>query len=615
MKRITDLTAVLRRSLAVLTAAAVATGSLLLIGSCKENRDTGDAVIFVEGAAPLTDNVQECSMSEATINVPFETRDGYTLDVGDPAMLTIDAGHVTGSEAGKHTVRVTVSANDTGKERIGELYITVKGHNRTLLYTFRQSGGADDPVVTWIDERLSKEYYWLDEYNEKRPTFDFSLTYDDYLSESLLSLTTNEMDGGRNSDGSRYIYSYILRVNTTTKAPALTTGLGLYLSNTLWSLDNGARYGFAVEHVYPDSPADKGGIQRGDIISQVNGQDITQSNVTELWEDLNYGGFADVTLHKINWWAESTDDETAQVDVPLSAGGYLASPVAYYGVLEMPENIADKPNRIGYLSYLSFDAEYDDALAAAMAELKAAGVTDLILDLRSNGGGSVNSSIKLASMILDASYTGQLYATLKRNPLNEYGDDECLLTSQPTNLGIRHLYIIATGNTASASEMVIAGLRGLDIPVTIVGSRTEGKNCGMDVMTKTIEGYDYEFAPITFLNYNAKGFNDYADGFEADVDIAEYFKDDADQDHVNSSRMFPMPMAPWGMATYDIALYEAMMRITGGTLKSEPATGEHAAAVTRGVMPSRIEIKRPERPGMTLTEAERDQIREEQIRR
>ena len=611
-----NLTAGLRRSLTVVAAAAT---MLSFLGSCKENKKTDEDKRFVEGVIIPADNTAECSMSEANITVTFQTKDGYTLEVSDPEMLAIHADDVTGAAAGNHSARVTVAANNTSEERQADIFITVKGYNRTVLYSIKQSGGAEDPVVTWVDKRLTNEYYWLDEYKEKRPTFDFSLTYDRFLSSSLLSLTTNEMDGGRNSDGSRYIYSYIVRTgpagsSSGTRVPAQTTGLGLYLTNTVWQL--GAQlYGFAVEHVYPGSPADKAGIERGDIIAQVNSMDITQSNMEDLWMNLNYGGYSQVKLRKINWWAGSSDEENATVDVDLTAGGYFASPVAYHGVLEMPEAIADKPNKIGYLSYMSFDAAYDDSLAAAMADLKAAGVTDLILDLRSNGGGSVNSSIKLASMILDASYAGKTYAKLKRNPLNPYGDDECLLTEQATNLGIKHLYIIATGSTASASEMVIAGLRGLDVPVTIIGSRTEGKNCGMDVMTATIDRYDYEFAPITFLNFNAKDFNDYADGFEADVDVVEYFADDANLSHVNNSKMFPMPLAPWGMATYDIALYEAMMRITGGTLKTETAEPTAPAAVTRGFMPATVEIARPEIPGMTLTEQERDQIREVQTRR
>ena len=607
----------LRRTAAALALTATAAAALMLPTSCKEEKKTDEEKKYVEGVIIPANNVSDCSMSEAHITVTFETADGYTLEADDTDMITIAAGDEAGTAAGKHSVSVTISRNDSSEQRTGQIFITVKGYNRTLLYQFVQSAGAEDAVVTWIDQRLSKEYYWLDEYNEKRSTFDFSLAYDEFLSSSLLQLTTNEMDGGRYSDGSRYIYSYIMRTgsagsSSATRAATKVTGLGLLLTNTVWTLD-AQRMGFAVEHVYPGSPAEAAGIQRGDIISQVNGTDITRSNMQQLWSNIYYNAYSQVSLHKINWWATDLEDENSQMDVTLTAAAYNENPVAYYGVLEMPESIADKPNKIGYLSYLSFDADYDGELEAAMANLKAAGVTDLILDLRNNGGGSVNSSVNLASMILDASYTGQVYATLRRNPANPYGDTVCPLTAQTTNLGIRHLYIIATGNTASASELVISGLRGLDVPVTIIGSRTEGKNCGMDVMVRTIDRYDYEFAPITFLNYNAKEFNDFSDGFEPDVDIAAYFKDDANQSHVNNSQMFPMPLAPWGMVSYDISVMEAMMRITGTTLKTE-TTEPAPAAVTRGLTPSRITLQRPERPGMTLTEQEREKFREAAVR-
>lgn len=611
-----NLIARVRRTAPALAMVLMAAATLSLLASCKEDKKTDEDKQFVEGVIIPVSNVSDCSMSEANITVTFETMDAYTLESSDAEMLVINADDVSGDAAGKHSARVTVTRNDTSEERTAQLYITVTGYNRTVLYEFKQSAGAEDPVVTWIDERLRQEYYWLDEYNEKRATFDFSLTYDKFLSSSLLSLTTNEMDGGRYDDGSRYIYSYIVRQSTSTassgtRAATQTTGLGLVLTNIVWTLDSTAQlFGFAVEHVYPNSPAERAGIQRGDIISQVNGVDITASNMQDLWYNIYYNQYSQVSLHKINWWATDLNDSNSQSDVSLTAAGYYTSPMAYYGILEMPESIADAPNKIGYISYLSFDADYDADIETAISSLKSQGATDLILDLRSNGGGSVNSSIKLASMILDASYAGKLYATLRRNPANPYGDTECLLTEQPANLGINHLYIIATDNTASASEMVIAGLRGLDVPVTILGSRTEGKNCGMDVTTKTIDRYLYEFAPITFLNYNAKEFNDYADGFEPDVDIVSYFADDTDKTHVNNAQMFPMPLGPWGAATYDIALYEAMMRITGGTLKTEASESAATAAVTRGFAPApkSVRIERPYRPGMTLTEQEREEI-------
>ena len=244
-------------------------------------------------------------------------------------------------------MRVTISRNDTSEERTGQIFITVKGYNRTVLYQFVQSAGAEDAVVTWIDQRLSKEYYWLDEYNEKRSSFDFSLTYDKFLSSSLLQLTTNEMD----SDGSRYIYSYIIPTgaagtSSATRTAPKVTGLGLYLTNTVWPLD-AQRVGFAVEHVYPGSPTEAAGIQRGDIISQVNGTDITISNMQQLWSNLNYNAYTQVSLHKINWWATDLEDENSQMDVTLTAAAYNENPVAYHGVLEMPESRSESSARSG----------------------------------------------------------------------------------------------------------------------------------------------------------------------------------------------------------------------------------------------------------------------------
>lgn len=285
----------LRRTAAALALTATAAAALVLPSSCKEEKKTDQEKKYVEGVIVPANNVSDCSISEANITVTFETADAYTLEADKTEMITIAAGQEKGDAAGKHSVRVTISRNDTSDERTGQIFITVKGYNRTLLYQFVQSAGAEDAVVTWIDQRLSKEYYWLDEYNEKRSSFDFSLTYDKFLSSSLLQLTTNGMDGGRYSDGSRYIYSYIIRTgaagtSSATRTAPKVTGLGLYLTNTVWSLD-AQRVGFAVEHVYPGSPAEAAGIQRGDIISQVNGADITSSNMQQLWSNLNYNAY------------------------------------------------------------------------------------------------------------------------------------------------------------------------------------------------------------------------------------------------------------------------------------------------------------------------------------
>ena len=126
--------------------------------------------------------------------------------------------------------------------------------------------------------------------------------------------------------------------------------------------------------------------------------------------------------------------------------------------------------------------------------------------------------------------------------------------------------MIVSDGTASASEMVIMSLRGMDIEVELIGKTTEGKNSGMEVTAKTHNNYVYEFAPITFLNFNAKDEYEYSDGIKPQVDFDEILKSEKDQNLNFSLRLFPSPEAPWGNTTEDMALFETILRINGKSL-------------------------------------------------
>ena len=85
-------------------------------------------------------------------------------------------------------------------------------------------------VVKWMDERLQKEYMWLDEYNNKHSSFDRTLEWDKYLDATLLSMTTN-MDDGGGTGADRYIYSNIQHVGSSRAATRASfptvTGYGI----------------------------------------------------------------------------------------------------------------------------------------------------------------------------------------------------------------------------------------------------------------------------------------------------------------------------------------------------------------------------------------------------
>ena len=508
-------------------------------------------------------------------------------------------------------------------------------------------------VTKWVDERLQNEYYWLDIYKANIDNFDYSLDYDKFLSTSLLSLTGNEMDGYV-SNGTRYLYSYITRESTGRAAEdRMMDSFGITIAPQYFSGEEEGTAMLIVEHVYPGSPAAAAGLMRGDLITKVDGTTIPAptSNLQQFYslrDKLEYGS-GSLTIE-----GETLDRKSGRYLVyrhNMTSASYDPSPVAHYSVLNIDEDIKEQiggveDKKIGYISYLGFESEFDDELIKAMSYLAARGVSDLILDLRMNGGGSVNSSIMLASMLLSESYVGKTYATLKRHPENTLFpknelDTECLIvknglgefedTDLP-NLNLPELWVIASNYTASASEMVIKGFEGLDVPVHIVGKTTNGKNCGMDVMEKVFGQYLYTYAPITFMNYNGKGDNDYADGITPNVNFDKHYdKTNPTKDYLSyECYVFPLPRANWAEMDLtpidggydfngDFALYETVLQIFGyTTLKktslSQININKPAEAVTRATTRRTIgevpRIPNHRAYGATLTEAERMALEE-----
>lgn len=581
-----------------------------------------------EASYTYTGGDKTCDASESSVSFSFSTTAGFTLDT-DRTDIAEFLTPEQSSSAGTFNSTVKIKANTSTSERKVGIYITVKGGERELMLTITQKAQTmdeiSDEVLAYVDKRLQEEYYWLDEYNEKRATFDPTLAADEYLDESLLSMTTNMADGGIDYRGNRYIYSYIYALNAAsaqagTRAQSVS-GYGVIISMNYWAMnDAGTEFGLAVEHVYPDSPADKAGLKRGDIISKYNGNAITANNINTAFQDLYYALSNNIS---IGVWDAATKKTNT---LSFSTGAYKENPVAASMVLELE----DGPT-VGYLSYLGFDSAFDSELIDAMRSLKDNGAEEMVLDLRLNGGGSVNSSTILGSMLLDASYNDKTYAVLARNPANQKSNTTCKITSAYNGqslprLGIKRLFVITTGNTASASEMVISGLRGLGVEVILIGTTTEGKNCGMDVTQYTNKGVTYEYAPITFMNFNATSYEqylagepyfDYPEGIEADSDM-EYFAANAKDDVVKTlAGFFPIPMEPWGESSQDVALIEALMQIQGKTLLtfvSESANAhktinlQSAHKLGNMTRAGKIELPMLERKfkgGATLTEQER----------
>ena len=414
--------------------------------------------------------------------------------------------------------------------------------------TYSPNSQTDKDIIAYIDQRLEEEYYWLDEVVEKSHLFDREYKkWNDYLPASLNILTTNVDDGSVKSNGQRSFYSYISEYQASTRAT--TNGFGILLHYTIL-VGNGENnyYYFIVDHVYPGSPADEAGIKRGDMITMINGGYITSGNYSSHFTAIQNSTKQSL---KLKLQRQTTKESFTK---EISKAQYDASPVAHHEVLDIDGK------KIGYLVYTSFDKEYDEELCSALQELAAEGADEVILDLRINRGGSVNSAAVLCSALMPATMEGKTLCTLMRNPNNKKIQQSTTFNLKDTGaiLNLSRLTVLCSNYSASASELVIMGLRGLDVPILLIGSQTEGKNCGMDVTRVKIADKNLEFAPITFMCFNAKGDGDWGEGITPDVNLKE-----EDNKHGLHDANYPMPRADWGDEHYDIALAVALAEITG----------------------------------------------------
>jgi len=293
---------------------------------------------------------------------------------------------------------------------------------------------------------------------------------------------------------------------------------------------------FYVRYVAPNSPASNAGIKRGDIINALNGVVLNGSNYNTVVANLSN---ETVTLSFIS---ESGGVLTPIEDKTITAIQLAEDPVHFKTVFN---DIDGK--KVGYLVYNSFRSSYNDELNAAFSYFQNEGVDELILDLRLNGGGSVLTSAYLASMIY-SSADDDVFAELRFNNkhLNENGyyyfdntldvyDINGNKTGEETInrlTSINQLYVLTSGSTASASEMVINGLKSF-IPVKVVGSTTYGKNVGSITLydspsseytniSSANPNHLNAMQPIVFQIYNKTGQSDYTLGFEPDIEVLEY---------------------------------------------------------------------------------------------
>ncbi len=274
-----------------------------------------------------------------------------------------------------------------------------------------------------------------------------------------------------------------------------------------------------VEYVEPNGPADRAGIQRGDLIVRINGAGITAENYNLLFVSDN------ITLGLGIISNGATLDLTPSISIQAEV--LQINPILSNKIF----NVEGK--RIGYLAYTGFMEAYDDELQAVFAHFKAEGISDLILDLRYNGGGAVSTARLMASMICPTSCEGKVFlrtaynkgveAFIKQeNPDSIKEAFEDYFETNSNNLDLSALYVLTTPGTASASEMVIYSLSPY-MNVVQIGEQTHGKYYGSITIDDEKKKHKWAIQPIIMRAENVDNSIDYSQGLIPDIEIFDNY--------------------------------------------------------------------------------------------
>lgn len=279
-------------------------------------------------------------------------------------------------------------------------------------------------------------------------------------------------------------------------------------------------YGW-VRYIVPNSDASTKDIQRGDIFYAVNGTTLTVENYRTLL--LNTDNY---TLNLANY--DGGNITPNGQSVALTKTNLAENPILLNTVITQGEK------KVGYLMYNGFYGQYDNQLNTVFGNFKSQGVTHLVLDLRYNSGGSVNTATKLASMIT-GQFPGQLFAKQQWNEkaqaYYESKSPNSLLNKFYTGLNglnLTKVYILTSQSSASASELVINCLKPY-INVIQIGDKTTGKNVGSITLydsptfaKKDVNpSHKYAMQPIVLKIVNKDGFGDYTAGISPNIEVIE----------------------------------------------------------------------------------------------
>ncbi|RLJ69563.1 S41 family peptidase [Pedobacter alluvionis] len=389
--------------------------------------------------------------------------------------------------------------------------------------------GSNENINTWILDSLKRYYYWTESLPAK----------------PNLSIAPKEFFTSIRSGSDRF--SYIILPNDPASYPPSSRGKYGFDYSTVKELNTGQVIG-VIRQVLSESPASRNGLKRGDLIRKINGKLLSEANAETLQAELLASNQVSLGLAELS--GNSLVDTRS---VEVSTGVILDQ-------REISRILESGGRTIGYLNFDTFNPGLAGSLLNVFANFKGSGISDLILDLRYNGGGQVAEAAGLCTLIAGLpydkpfiTYRGNKNGGTRTESIGSAATFDGTVnfsTLLQNNLGLTKVYILGTGATASASEVMINNLKPY-IQVILIGEKTRGKDEASfrifdDRKPKLV---DWEMHPIIYKLFNAAGNGGYSNGIGPDISVNE---------------LETLPLLPFGDVN-DPLIKAALSRITGKT--------------------------------------------------
>jgi C-terminal processing protease CtpA/Prc len=377
--------------------------------------------------------------------------------------------------------------------------------------TFLDSQGTTMHEKMWLRTWTNDTYLWYSEVDDNNPA-PFSVA--NYFDQ----LKTNQRTAAGSFKDNFHFSQSTEEYNQRTQS-GVTSGYGIN-----WEfVSSSAPRRVIVRYTEPNSPAAIATIGRGYELKTIDGIDFVNATTQVEIDNFNAALFPSDAGQTFNFvFSDSAGDEL--LDSNLTSANIELQPVQNVKIIDTAAG------KMGYMQFNSFIRTGQNGLIDGFQEFVDQGVTELVIDLRYNGGGLLAMASQVAYMVAGSAQTNnQIFETLQFNDKYTNVDPVTGNTLQPTpfytreidwttnqfinntlpSVDLTRVFILATNNTCSASEAVINGLRGIDVEVVLIGDTTCGKPFGF----YATDNCSTTYFTIQFQGVNAKGFGEYAEGF------------------------------------------------------------------------------------------------------